>query len=170
MSAETAVCARCEGTGKIRYDHDELDAQGEVIGHTSGTRACICVRDLPPIDGDASWWDLEVVWQKVWAEGIYPDAVAEITVSAEVPRGEDGRRRHLRGNRYYPTMIEIEWPDRMLLHPFMARELALRLMSAAAAAEAIDEPCEDVCGHWAPCDCSLASPRKLVGSDREENR
>jgi hypothetical protein len=147
------ACERCGGSGKIRYEANHLDARGEVVGHTSGTRACICVRDLEPIAGNATWWESEVIWQKVWAEGIYPDAVAEITVAAEVPRDEHGRRVHLRGNRYYPTMVEIDWPDRMLLHPFMARELALKLMAAAGAAEAGDEPCEDACGHWWPCEC-----------------
>lgn len=147
-------CERCGGTGKLRYDEDHLDGRGEVVGHTIGTRACPCVRDLPPIEDVATWWESEVVWQKVWNDSIHPDSVVEITVSAEVPRNGDGRRTVMRGNRYYPTMVEVDLPERLLMHPFQAREFALKLMAAAGAADAIDEPCCGPCGHWiGVCDC-----------------
>lgn len=159
-------CPQCEGAGKLRYHEDNLDANGEVVGHTFGTRACSCVRDLPPITGNATWWDSEVAWQGVWANSIFPDSVVEMTVSAEVPRDENGRRVTMRGNRYYPTMVDVDLPDRLLMHPFMVREFAAKLIEAADAAEAIDKPCEDACGHWWPCGCETF--QTALGTDEKE--
>lgn len=138
-----ATCERCDGSGKLTYHEDHLDARGEVVGHTTGTRACGCVRDLPPIDGKATWWESEVAWQHVFTDSIFPDSVAEMTVNAEVPRDEHGRRVVMRGNRYYPTWLEVDWPDRMLLHPDQARELALKLLAGAEVCDSIDLPCLD---------------------------
>lgn len=145
-------CERCGGAGKLSYETEELAADGSVIGHTYGTRACACVRDLPPVAGNASWWESETVWSRVFNDGIYRDSVAEFTVSAEVPRDNTGRRVVMRGNRYYPTWLTVDWPDRMLLHPEQARELALVLLAGAEACESVDGPCADECGHWWPCD------------------
>lgn len=151
----TVVCERCNDTGCVTYSEIHLDAEGNDVGGSHGTRACICVRDLPPIEGTATWWESEVVWQNVWNDSIYPDSVVEMTVSAEVPRNDGGRRVQMIGNRYYPTMVEVDLPDRLLMHPDMARSLALKLMAAAVACEEIDAPCCDPCGHWSPCDCEV---------------
>jgi hypothetical protein len=152
-----ADCGRCNGTGKLRYEEEHLPVQhadGTIVeGRTSGTRPCRCVRDLPAIEGDASWWNSEVVWESVFNDSIGLDEVVEISVCSEVPRREDGRRVQMLGNRCYPTMVELHLPSEMLMHPFQLRDLALKLLAAVAAAEAIDDPCQDACGHWFPCDC-----------------
>lgn len=152
-------CEKCGGTGKIGYRTSGGDtvtmSDGTVIQEMSGysTRACSCVRDLPAIEGHATWWETEIVWSKVWTDSIYPDSAVEMQVETEVPRDENGRRVHMRGNRYYPTMVDVELPSKLLMHPFQARDLALKLMAAAQVCEDIDEPCSDKCGHWYPCNC-----------------
>jgi hypothetical protein len=71
----------------------------------------------------------------------------------------DNFRLHRRGNRFYPTLIEVDAPNTMTLHSDTARTLARALMAAADAADRIDDDCVDVCGHWYPCDCEIAKAR-----------
>lgn len=153
-------CQKCGGDGKIVYrtigDAMPTDlGNGVAVQNTGGfsTRACSCVRDLPPIEGKATWWESETAWSVVFTDTIISDA-AEITVDAEVPRDENGRRVVMRGNRYYPTWVELQAPPRMLMHPDAARAFALKLLAAAEACDAVDDPCSDECGHWAPCGCA----------------
>jgi hypothetical protein len=155
------ACERCEATpGKLVVRHapsgESRDlGDGVTIADAGGisTRQCPCVRDLPPVDGDATWWDSETVWERVWDDSIYPDSVVELSIDSEIPIGEDGIRRHMRGNRYYPTFVKALLPDELLMRPDQAEGLALALLAGAAKARSIDEPCEDVCGHWFPCPC-----------------
>lgn len=153
----TTVCARCEGKGTLRTHEDHLGHDGSVIGHTSGTRACPCVRDLPAIDGHATWWELEVVWEKTIRVGY--DDVFEVVVTSEVPRMDDGQRVHRKGNRYWPTMIDTHGEVGRSHTADTLREVSAALLAAALAAESIDEPCQDSCGHWSPCDCSNGESR-----------
>lgn len=165
----TEVCERCGGKGKISY-RTIGDAMPRDIGNGVqvqdmggwGTRACECVRDLAPVDDKATWWESEIVWSEVWDDSILPDSVLELEVSAEVPRRADGRRVVMRGNRYYPTWLDVILPngDKLMLHPEQARGLALKLMAGALACEAVDEPCTDECGHWWPCDCQDPNPEE----------
>lgn len=135
-------CARCEGTGKIvdRYDH--LDEKGEVVGHTSTTRACKCVDDLPPVNEQAGWWTLDKLMAEHFVVPIFND-VLTVDVSTEVPRRADGRRclRTLE-NCYWPTLIEVEGPAKMTLHADTARELGELLIRAADIADKADVPVE----------------------------
>jgi hypothetical protein len=85
------------------------------------------------------------------------DLVLDIGVSAEVPMRGATRVPRL-GNRYYPTLVKVEGPDDYEMHPDTARELAKRLIEAADACDAIDQPDTAPCGHWAPCDyCQSAA-------------
>lgn len=163
------TCERCGGTGKLRYtipaDPTPIHVGDGVTitqGQGSGTRACPCVRDLPPVEGDATWWESETVYSAVMAECIYPDDCFEVSASAEVPRNEDGRRVVRRGNRYYPTLIEFAGPTHTTLHAYAARQLGEQLIAAADAADAIDGPCADLCGHWFPCGCVAEAVGKAL--------
>jgi hypothetical protein len=172
MSAEAIVC-KCNGTGRLTYEHkhDPVEyADGTIVeGRTHGTHPCPCRSSLPPRDGEAAWWSLELVHQDVF-DG--PLATAEITVEAEVPYDSENYKVHRRGNRYYCTGVRIDVDGGFLhlLNPEEAQKFAEAVKRAADVAEAIDEQDSDPCGHWHPCDCQAAAPRKLVGSDREENR
>lgn len=156
-----AVCARCQGSGKISFTHEDRDDDGTLRSSTSGAYQCECVRDLPPIEGEATWWNDEEVWSCVLNDSIGPDDVVELSVRAEVPLREDGRRVVMRGNRYYPTWVTAHLPKRIQLHPEQARTLALKLMAAAEACDAVDLPDLDACGHWWPCDCRLIRSGQL---------
>jgi hypothetical protein len=58
----------------------------------------------------------------------------------EVPRDKRGRRLHrTQENFYYPTMIDVELPSRLLMHPDMARDLAAALVAAAEVCEKADD-------------------------------
>ena len=154
------TCERCNGTGKLAYTEEHLPVHTEMGGErvvieqtTRGTRACPCVRDLPPVEGEARWWDTEVAWERVLTIGPWGEPV-EMSVDAEVPRREDGRRVVLRGNRYFPTTVDVLFPaEAKFLSSDDVRLLAAALNEAADAADAIDAPCADLCGHWWPCDC-----------------
>lgn len=169
MTEPTQSCSRCGGKGTVVYREigDALPTDignGVTIQNTGGlsTRSCSCVRDLPPIDGKATWWESENVWSAVFT-GTIENEACEITVDAEVPRDENGRRVVMRGNRYFPTWVEVQAPPLMRLHPEDARRLALKLLAAAEVCDSIDDPCSDECGHWAPCDCATWKP--LTGDE-----
>jgi hypothetical protein len=152
-------CSKCGDTGKLSY-RTLGDLEPRPIGNgytiqdmgTSGTRACSCVRDLPPTDGDATWWESETVLYEVFTDTITPDTTVEVTVDTEVPRNEAGRKVHMRGNRYYPTMVNVEGSPG-LIHGDALRDLAAMFQRAADKVDEIDGPCEDLCGHWWPCEC-----------------
>jgi hypothetical protein len=154
-------CSKCGDTGKVMYRTlGDIEPRPIGGGYTiqdmggSGTRACSCVRDLPPIEGHATWWESERVFTEVFTDTITPvDGAIEVTVDTEVPRDENGRRVVMRGNRYYPTMVNVEGPADMLIHGPAVAELADVLKRAAAKVREIDDPCSDLCGHWFPCDC-----------------
>lgn len=140
------ACERCGGSGKVRYSilpsrPDAVDLGGGVSVKDmggSGTRACVCVRDLPPTAGHASWWETETIWSDVVPVPI-GDGCVEITADGEVPRREDGRRVHrTQENAYYPALIRVSVAGDMTLHPEDARALAAALIVAAQACEERD--------------------------------
>jgi hypothetical protein len=152
-------CSKCGDTGKVMYRTlGDIEPRPIGGGYTiqnmggSGTRACSCVRDLPPIEGHATWWESETVFSEVFTETIPPDNAVEVTVDAEVPRNENGRRVVMRGNRYYPTLITVDGSPGMI-HGYAAQQFAEILQRAADKVREIDDPCSDLCGHWFPCDC-----------------
>ena len=109
---------------------------------------------------DSRHWSLETVLDLALDIPIHQDSIS-ISVKTEVPmRGTERIER--RGNRYYPTLIDLELshPD-LTLHAETARELADMLIKAANAADAADNPDTDVCGHWWPCDCDQAKRSRL---------
>jgi hypothetical protein len=83
-------CSKCGDTGKVMYRTlGDIEPRPIGGGYTiqdmggSGTRACSCVRDLPPIEGHATWWESERVFTEVNVEGpadmlIHGPAVAEL--------------------------------------------------------------------------------------------
>lgn len=96
-------------------------------------------------------WTTEVAFSEEVAIPIFDECVS-IAVYPEVPmRGDERIAR--RGNRYFPTLVEVEAPSDFKMHPETARELGQKLIAAADAADAIDLPDCDPCGHWSPCDC-----------------
>jgi hypothetical protein len=111
------------------------------------------VRDLPPIEGHATWWESETVFSEVFTDTITPDNAVEVTVDTEVPRDENGRRVVMRGNRYYPTMITVDGEPRACSTGRAQRVRRALLQRAADKVREIDDPCSDLCGHWFPCDC-----------------
>ncbi len=152
-------CDKCHGTGAYAVMEPEerrtlSDGSISISGPGFSTVACACRETLPPRDGKAAWWTLESVYAIDVTVPIFDD-VFSITVKAEVPMSDENFRVHRRGNRYYPTLINIESPREMTLHACSARELARALLAAAEAAERIDDADTDTrCGHWAPCQCS----------------
>lgn len=160
-------CEECNFTGEIGYrtpPGDEIETiNGCLIKDMGGfsTRACKCVRDLPEVDEPATWWEMETAWERVHIAGIFGDPI-ELSVSAEVPRTEDGRRAVMRGNRYYPCSVDAELPSHLSMNADDARSLALALLAAAEAADAIDGPCEDA---WSR-DWSHPAPSGLEGRAR----
>jgi len=94
-------------------------------------------------------WSTESVYAADVQIPIFNESL-DISVSAEVPM-LDTERQPRRGNRYFPTLITVDGPSDYSMHPETARELAKRLIEAADAADAIDQPDTDACGHWAPC-------------------
>jgi hypothetical protein len=152
---------RCGGTGKLSHDSGWIEypnpgVEGEYV---SGSRSltsslCPCRRDLPPREGTARWWASENVFSEVWQASVYED-VAEITVQAEVPISEDNYRVVMRGNRYYPTAVDVQFTNRdddshelRWLFPEEARELARLLVAAADKCDEIDQPCVREDGTW----------------------
>lgn len=139
-------CDKCGGTGKTRYtilpsNPDPVDiGDGIVVQDMGGvgTRACVCVRDLPAIDGKAKWWETESIYSKVVVVPIGDEAV-EVSADCEVPRADDGRRVHRTWeNAYYPPLVEMQAPEHVTLHSDTARELAAALVAAADACDARD--------------------------------
>jgi hypothetical protein len=140
------ACDECNGTGKQSY-RTIGDALPTDIGNGLsvqamggwGTRACKCVRDLPAIDGQATWWETEVIYSTVVPIPIGNEA-AEITADCEIPRGPDGRRYHRTAdNAYYPPLIRLELECAATLHSDTAREIAAALVAAADACDKADE-------------------------------
>lgn len=155
--AEALTACACGGTGRIEWTEppDPPRQSGEMVMQflgALGTSLCPCRKALPPREGEARWWTSERVYSATVAVPMFNESV-EIRVDPEVPVSEDNFRVVRRGNRYYPTLINVETPDSLTLHPDTARELAQRLIAAADAADAIDAQDCDPCGHWAPCDC-----------------
>jgi hypothetical protein len=104
----------------------------------TGTRACSCVRDLPPIEGHASWWETETIYSEVVAVPI-GDEYIEVKADGEVPRDDQGRRvQRTPENAYYPALVAIEGPGCMTLHGEDARKFATALIAAADACDARD--------------------------------
>ena len=139
------TCKICNGTGKVVH-HEPPSSDVRDIGNGMTmqcmggmfTRACACVRDLPPIDGAATWWDMEPVFGGVVAVPVGGEAI-EVSVRVEVPRNDAGRRLHRTAeNFYYPTLIEMEGPETVTFFPATARELSRVLLAAADACEKAD--------------------------------
>lgn len=152
-------CSKCGDTGTTTYRtlgdvEPRPFGEGYTIQDMGGfhTRACSCVRDLPPIDDEATWWESETVFNEVFTDTITPDRAVEITVSREVPRNKAGRECVMRGNRYFPTMVDVEG-ELGMLHGDALERFAELLQRAAAKVREIDDPCSDLCGHWWPCQC-----------------
>jgi hypothetical protein len=86
-----------------------------------------------------------------------------IRVLSEIPMTQNGGVLPRKGNRYYPTMVELwlGWhhtdgsPETNTMLIEDARAIGRALLDAADKAEAVDRPDMDVCGHWAPCNCPL---------------
>lgn len=154
-------CGICHDTGATeRHERSRRTLQDGTVIESSAllTDPCVCRRGLPPRDGKATWWSLEPVFSRTVMVGC--DEVT-VSVAAEVPMDAENYRVHRRGNRYYPTTIDVEpetWPS--VMHPDQTRELAQALIDAAAICEAIDKPDADTCGHWFPCSCAVPSPQE----------
>lgn len=139
-------CRRCGDTGKVGYrtlgEVEPRDMGTFTVQDMGGwgTRACECVRDLPPVDGRATWWESETLYSKVVDVPIGCECI-ELRVDGEVPRMADGRRAHRTGdNVYYPTLISLEPPGKVELFPEDARKLAEALIEAADICEQADGP------------------------------
>lgn len=138
-------CERCNGTGRQTYrrigDAMATDIGGGVSvqslgGH--GTRACQCVRDLPAIHGEATWWETESIYSEIVDVPIGCECI-EVAADCEVPRRDDGRRLHRAPhNAWYPPLVTVESPASVTLHAQDARKLADALTAAADACEARD--------------------------------
>ena len=107
-------------------------------------------------------WTTESVYSDEALVTCSGDKSVYIAVRAEVPMEGDVRLPR-RGNRYFPTFVDLEaYGELLSFSPDDARDFARKLLAAADAADAIDTPDADVCGHWWPCG-SCAGP-----STREE--
>lgn len=140
------MTCECGGTGKVAYkipaSPGEInlgDGMTMVDMGGSGTRACECVRDLPAIDGHATWWEDERLFGEVVPVPI-GDTAIEVTVDGEVPRDERGRRMlRTPENAYYPTCTRLEVPGpSVTLFGDDARALAAALVRAADACDKAD--------------------------------
>lgn len=108
------------------------------------------------VPGKATHWSLESIFS-AQVDVPFHNEYIEIGVSTEVPLNDAKQRVVRRGNRYYPTTIDVECSHSdFTLFPDTARELAKALLAAADACEAADMVDADVCGHWAPCECDEA--------------
>lgn len=152
------TCDKCDN-GRIVTDNPpgepfelESGAVAQVVGGYS-SHLCGCRRSLPPREGDASWWTMNVALFERDAE-IFSEAIT-IKVTTELPVSEDNYPLVRKGNRYYPTMIEVG--SRTLTVPIV-QDIIAALTEAVKIAEATDAPdTEPACGHWAPCDCKRAT-------------
>lgn len=113
------------------------------------------LEDLESV-GEAWSWELETVqafdWSDLGMDSYY------VKVRAEVPYTKDHHRIPRRGNRYWPTLIDLETglfrhgeEITVMLMVEDARSLAAALNKAADVAEQTDKPDLDACGHWWPC-------------------
>lgn len=110
--------------------------------------------------------DRQYEHKTVWAEDFDPFGetwpALHISVQTEIVRDGTGRMVARRGDRYWPSLVNIEvlaehdsdcvkpWPSG--LPPYLAQELGALLTQAADLAEALDKPDCDACGHWWPCE------------------
>lgn len=145
MSA-TKTCDKCGDTGVVRYTtlgdaepHDMGDGTMIQDMGGSGSRACSCVRDLPAIDGKATWWESEPIHSVVVGIPIGNEC-CEIVADCEIPRNDQGRRLHRTAdNAYYPPLVNVDGLGHATLHSDTARELAAALVAAADACDKADE-------------------------------
>lgn len=145
--SEQSACEKCGGTGVVSYK-TLGDAMPRDIGNGmtvqdmggSGARPCECVRDLPAIDGEATWWSSESIYSEVVVVPIGNECV-EIAATCEIPLNGGGRRlRRTADNAYYPPLVEVQVAQpNMTLHSDTARELAASLIAAADACDKADE-------------------------------
>jgi hypothetical protein len=164
----------CDGSGSIPYERHEEYAPGEkdlgdgtYIGasHTYGTHLCSCRWKLKPRDGEARWWTSRTLMQESCAFAVF-DETADVTVNVEVPVSADNYLVRTKGNRYWPTSVQLAVSSEEMnwLFPDEARKLAAMLNRAADLAEAFDAADADDCGHWAPCDCTERGGRPGEGT------
>jgi hypothetical protein len=102
-------------------------------------------------------WSIETIVRTFELRALTDSLV--VSVAAEVPSDGNGKRLPRFGNRYYPTFVDlsINGDETLIFHADEARELAGKLLAAADAADRIDVPDTDRCGHWAPCKCGKAA-------------
>lgn len=157
------MSCRCESTGKLSHDTGWVEYapppegyEGEYVSgeRTLSSSLCPCRRDLPPREGEATWWSSENVYSEVCHAEVYGHVI-EISVSAEIPISEDNYRLVMRGNRYYPCFVDVELTDRddrsfsmSAMFPAEARAFAAALIAAADKCDEIDEPCTGADGTW----------------------
>ena len=159
MRPETvSVCVKCAGTGAIAYERTRQ--YGDMETHECGSNPCDCRMMLPPREGVVQWWSLETTYERTITLPMIDRRIV-VSVRSEVPLSQDNYRVVMRGNRYYPCTVDIglHGSDSESLWPSLARELAVALIEAADRCDAIDKPCLDACGHWAPCDCGKEASR-----------
>lgn len=164
MSTEAVVC-KCNGTGRLTYHHkhEPIQADGyRIEGSTSGSHLCPCRQVLEPRAGEAAWWTLETVHHEFWQGGL---CSAEFTVQAEVPVSKDNYKVHRRGNRYWPTSVDVDHEPLRFIDGDEAQQFAAALKRAADKAAEIDAADADVCGHWAPCDCNASGSKRRYEKD-----
>lgn len=150
--AQQAVCEKCNGEGA--YVVRERHEAGDLVGTSMSTHPCPCRADEPPREGNASWWTVETAFTGT-CQALADTAT--VRVRPEVPMSRDNHRVVMRGNRYWPTLVDLDIEGCGIdasFHTAEARELAALLVKAAEIAERIDNAdTEPACGHWAPCDC-----------------
>lgn len=105
------------------------------------------------VDGKAGHWGQVGVFSETVECAVFQESV-EVSVTTEEPRNDAGQRVVRRGNRWYPTMVDVEISHGDVdMFPAEARKLAAALIAAADVAEACDREDTDPCGHWSPCQC-----------------
>jgi hypothetical protein len=150
VEAEALTECRCGGSGQIQWRESNRAMSG------LGTALCPCRKSLPVREGNAAWWTTERVYEATVDIPIFSELVS-IAVNAEVPISGDNYRVQRRGNRYYPTLVDLDvGKESLLMHGDTARRLGQALIAAADASDAVDQADCDPCGHWAPCDCKQA--------------
>ena len=145
QDTEGRACGKCGGSGTLTY-RTLGDALPTPMGNGTtvqamggfGTRPCECVRDLPAIDGEATWWGSETIFSEVVQVPIFNEA-AEVNAECEIPYRGDGRRVHrTAANAYYPPLINVDTPRSMTFHAEDARKFADALRAAADACDKAD--------------------------------
>lgn len=154
MSGEP--CAKCGDTGAASYVEESSDpprhiGNGIVVeaATTYGTRLCGCRESLPPLPGRARWWDTVSVYEDEFETAVLRHNVS-VSVCGERPISAENYIVEKRGNRYYPTTINIDASENWIhwLSPEEARKIAAMLTAAADAADAYDEPDVNEDGTW----------------------